>query len=141
IDTEIQFAEDLSPQVIAAKLLELGQSCNAVGVVSAVHPLVTQAVNSLEQRNVSVFALISQLSATGSVNYVGLDNWKVGRTSAWLFQHFCQSPTKIGILVGNHRYRCQEMNEAGFRPYFREFAPGSQLLESVSTFDTASMCA
>src|SRR5256885_8220578 len=44
IDTEIQFAEDLSPQVIAAKLLELGQSCNAVGLVSAVHPSVTQAV-------------------------------------------------------------------------------------------------
>jgi LacI family transcriptional regulator len=136
IDAEVLFAEDLSPQFIAGKLLELGQSCNAVGVVSAVHPLVTQAVNSLEQSNVPVFALISQLSATGSVSYVGLDNWKVGRTSAWAFHHFCKSPGKIGILVGNHRYRCQEMNESGFRSYFREFAPDFRLLEPISTFET-----
>lgn len=136
IDMEIQFAEDLSPQFIAGKLLELGQYCNAVGVVSAVHPLVTQAIHSLDQSGVSVFALISQLSATGSVNYVGLDNWKVGRTSAWAFHHICKTPGKIGILVGNHRYRCQEMNESGFRSYFREFASDFQLLEPVSTFET-----
>jgi LacI family transcriptional regulator len=103
IDAEVLFAEDLSPQFIAGKLLELGQSCNAVGVVSAVHPLVTQAV---------------------------------GRTSAWAFHHFCKSPGKIGILVGNHRYRCQEMNESGFRSYFREFAPDFRLLEPISTFET-----
>jgi LacI family transcriptional regulator len=139
IDAEIHFAEDLSPQFIAGKLLELGQHCNAVGVVSAVHPLVSQAVSALGERNVSVFALISQLSATGSVNYVGLDNWKVGRTSAWAFHHMCKSPGKIGILVGNHRYRCQEMNESGFRSYFREFAADFQLLEPISTFETSAV--
>ena len=136
IDVELLFAEDLSPHFIAGKLHELGQYCNAVGVVSAVHPLVSQAVSALQERNVSVFALISQLSATGSVNYVGLDNWKVGRTSAWAFHHMCKAPGKIGILVGNHRYRCQEMNESGFRSYFREFAPDFQLLEPLSTFET-----
>jgi hypothetical protein len=35
------------------------------------------------------------------------------------------------ILVGNHRYRCQEMNESGFRSYFREHAPGFTLLEPL----------
>lgn len=139
IETEIIFAQDLSPQFIAAKLLELGETCHAVGVVSAVHPLVTQAVAALEHRNVPVFALISQLSATGSVNYIGLDNWKVGRTSAWAFHNICKAPGKIGILVGNHRYRCQEMNESGFRSYFREYAPEFQLLEPISTFETSAV--
>ena len=45
---------------------------------------------------------------------------------------------KIGILVGNHRYRCQEMNKSGFRSYFREHAPAFTLLEPLSTFETSS---
>lgn len=139
IETEIVFAENLSPQFISEKLLELGTTCNAVAVVSAVHALITQAADALDAKNVPVFALISQLSATGSVNYVGLDNWKVGRTSAWAFHNICRAPGKIGILVGNHRYRCQEMNESGFRSYFREYAPGFQLLEPISTFETAAV--
>lgn len=139
IEVEVVFAQDLSPQFIGGKVLELGETCQAVGVVSAVHPVVTQAVTTLEEKDVAVFALISQLSATGNVNYVGLDNWKVGRTSAWAFHNICKQPGKIGILVGNHRYRCQEMNESGFRSYFREYAPQFQLLEPISTFETSAV--
>jgi LacI family transcriptional regulator len=139
VEVDVVFAEDLSPQFISNRLTELGNSCNAVAVVSAVHPLVTQAIDALNAKDIPVFALISQLSATGNVNYVGLDNWKVGRTSAWAFHNICRSPGKIGILVGNHRYRCQEMNESGFRSYFREYAPNFQLLEPISTFETAAV--
>jgi LacI family transcriptional regulator len=136
VGTEIIYAEDLAPQNIAAKLLELGDSCDAVGVVTAVHPLVTDAVNTLRDKNVPVFALISQLSQADGTNYVGLDNWKLGRASAWAFHHICKAPGKIGVLVGNYRYRCQEMNEIGFRSYFREMAPDFTILEPRSTFET-----
>jgi LacI family transcriptional regulator len=139
VEVAVSFAEDLSPQAFSAKLIELGESCDAVGVVAAVHPLVSQAVDTLQQRGVPVFALISQLSATGSVNYVGPDNWKAGRTAAWAISNMCKQPGKIGILVGNHRYRCQEMNESGFRSYFREFAPEFTLLEPLSTFETSAV--
>lgn len=136
IETEIFYAEDLAPQAIAGKMVELGERCSAVGVVSAVHPLVTNAVNTLQAKNVPVFALISQLSQADGVNYVGLDNWKLGRASAWAFHHICKSPGKIGVLVGNYRYRCQEMNEIGFRSYFREMAPEFTILEPLATFET-----
>ncbi len=139
IELAISFADDLSPQAFSAKLLEVGKSCHAVGVVAAVHPLVSQAVDTLRHNGVPVFALISQLSATGSVSYVGADNWKVGRTAAWAISNMCRSPGKVGILVGNHRYRCQEMNESGFRSYFREFAPEFTLLEPMSTFETSAV--
>lgn len=139
IETVIVFAEDLSPQNVAAKLLDLGKSCQAVAVVAAVHPLVMQAVEQLRERGVPVFGIVSQLSATGSVNYVGLDNWKEGRTAAWAIANLCKQPGKVGILVGNHRFRCQEMNEVGFRSYFREFAPDFTLLEPLSTFETSAV--
>ncbi|MDE2446901.1 MAG: LacI family DNA-binding transcriptional regulator [Alphaproteobacteria bacterium] len=139
IEVSIIYAEDLSPESLANHLITLGENCDAIGVVAPVHPLITQAVEALAQRNIPVFALITQLSATGSVNYVGFDNWKVGRTAAWVFHKFTKGVGKIGILVGNHRFRCQEMNEAGFRSYFREYAPDTQVLEAISTFETASV--
>jgi LacI family transcriptional regulator len=139
IEVRNEFAAELAPQNIAAMLLDLGRSCDAVGVVAPAHPLVTQAVADLEQRGIPVFALISQLSATGQERYVGLDNWKVGRTAAWAMSHLCKEPGKLGILVGSHRYRCQEMNESGFRAYFREHAPAFTLLEPLSTFESSTV--
>jgi len=139
IDVRIVFAADLSPRNIASTLVELGEACDAVGVVAAVHPLVTEAVDTLRRRGVPVFALISQLSASGEVPYVGLDGWKVGRTAAWFIANICQSPGELGILIGSHRYRCQETNETGFRSFFREHAPDFTLLEPLSTFETTAV--
>jgi LacI family transcriptional regulator len=96
-------------------------------------------VEVLQARAVPVFALISRLAATRQVHYVGLDNWKVGRTAGWALAHICKGPGKLGILVGNHRYRCQEMNETGFGSYFREHAPDPTLLEPLSTFEATAV--
>jgi LacI family transcriptional regulator len=139
IDLRVEFMEELTPQNIASRMMALAETCDAIGVVAAVHPLVTQAIDALQQRGVPVFALISQLAATGEVHYVGLDNWKVGRTAAWAIEHICKTPGKLGILVGNYRYRCQEMNESGFRSYFREYAPQFTLLEPLSTFESSTV--
>jgi len=139
IALEIVFQDELAPQKIAERMLELGERSDSIAVVAAVHPLVTQALETLRRKGVAVFGLISQLSATGNMHYVGLDNWKVGRTAAWAIHRFSSAPGKLGIFVGNHRYRCQDMNESGFRSYFREYAPGFTLLEPVSTFESGAV--
>lgn len=139
IEIQIEFIEDLSPQNIAAKMLALAETSDAIGVVAAVHPIVTQAIETLETRGMPVFALISQLASTGRVHYVGLDGWKVGRTAAWVFDHVCRDQGKLGILVGNPRYRCQEMNESGFRSYFREHGTDFTLLEPLLTFESSAV--
>ena len=139
IDLRIEFLEDLSPQNTADRAQALALDCQAICIVSAVHPTVTEAVAHIQAQGVHVFALVAQLSATGQVPYIGLDNWKVGRTAAWTFDHVCKAPGKIGILMGNPRYRNQEMNEAGFRSYFREHAAGFTLLEPISTFEASAV--
>jgi LacI family transcriptional regulator len=139
VELRIEFLEDLTPQNVATRALALAQDCQAVCVTTAVHPLVTEALEQIQARGIPVFALISQISVTGQMSYIGLDNWKVGRTSAWTFAHVCKAPGKIGILMGNPRYRNQEMNEAGFRSYFREHAPGFTLLEPLNTFESAAV--
>lgn len=139
IELRIEFLEDLSPQNTAARALALGAECDAICLTSAVHPVVTAAVESLQTRGLPVFALIAQLSAAGLVHYVGLDNWKVGRTAAWSIEGLCKRPGKVGILMGNPRYRNQEMNESGFRSYFREYGADFTLLEPISTFESSAV--
>jgi LacI family transcriptional regulator len=139
VDLRIEFLDDLSPQNVAARALDLADSCHAICATAAVHPVVTEALEQIQARGIPVFALISQISITGQMSYIGLDNWKVGRTSAWAFANICKTPGKIGILMGNPRFRNQEMNEAGFRSYFRELAPEFTLLEPLSTHESAAV--
>ncbi|MEZ5930997.1 MAG: LacI family DNA-binding transcriptional regulator [Alphaproteobacteria bacterium] len=139
VRVRLSFIEDLSPDHVAARIAKLGAASDGLAVVAAEHPLVTEAIDDLLARGVPVFSLISPLSARGKIGFVGLDNWKVGRTAAWAFDRMCRMPGKIGILVGNHRYRCQELNESGFRSYFREFGAGFALLEPLSTFESAAI--
>ncbi len=139
IDLRIEFLEDLSPQNVASRALHLAADCDAICVTSAVHLVVTEALEQIQARGIPVFALISQISVSGQISYIGLDNWKVGRTSAWAFANICKAPGKIGILMGNPRFRNQEMNETGFRSFFREFAPEFTLLEPLSTHESAAV--
>ena len=139
VELQIEFLEDLSPQNVADRALALATDCNAICVTSAVHPVVTDALERIQSQGIPVFAFVSQISVTGQMSYIGLDNWKVGRTSAWAFANICKTPGKIGILMGNPRYRNQEMNETGFRSYFREHAPDFTLLEPISTFESSAV--
>ncbi len=139
IEMRIEFLEDLSPQATADAALALAENCQAVAITSAVHPQITHAVEEIAARGIHVFAFITQLSAAGQMHYIGLDNWKVGRTSAWTIANHCKKPGKIGIITGSHRYRNQEMKEIGFRSYFRENEPDFTLLEPLSTYESSAV--
>lgn len=132
----IELIDDLSPESVATRMLALGADCDALGVLAAEHPIVTEAIERLATSGVPVIALITALSARTNVGYVGLDSWKVGRTAAWALHHMCAPDKKIGMFVGTHRYRCHDLYESGFRSYFREHANSFTLLEPVSTFES-----
>jgi LacI family transcriptional regulator len=131
----VEFLDELAPAYIADQLLKLGKDADALAVVAADHPRVTEAIGQLQARRVPVFALISDLSAPARAGYVGLDNWKVGRTAGWAVAHLARQVGHVGIVVGSHRYRCQEACETGFRSYFREHAPGFRLLEPRNSLE------
>jgi LacI family transcriptional regulator len=132
---EVAHMDDLAPEAVAARMLEMGEQVAALAVVAAEHPRVIEAVERLAERRVRTVALISNLVAPSGVTYVGLDHRKVGRTAGWAFGHLCHAPGRIGILVGSPRYRNQELNESGFRSYLREHAPDFTVLEPLSTFE------
>ncbi|WP_068108218.1 LacI family DNA-binding transcriptional regulator [Tropicimonas marinistellae] len=139
IDLTLEFLEDLSPEKVAAHIVSLGERNEAIAIVAPQHPLVADAIDTVLDRGVSVVSLIGPLSAHGNISFVGLDNWKVGRTAAWAFDKMVRDPGKIGILVGSHRLRNQEMNESGFRSYFREHNADFTLLEPLATYESAAV--
>ncbi len=129
------YMDDLAPSAVSQALLGLGETAGAIGVVTADHPYVSRAVDQLRARGVPVFTLISDVTAQGRAGFVGQDNWRVGRASAWAVSRLSKSPGKVGIVVGSHRYLCQESFEMGFRSYFREHAPDFELLEPMPSFE------
>jgi LacI family transcriptional regulator len=137
IELTVEFLQDLTPEKVAPHIISLGERCEALAIVAPQHPLVADAIDTVLDRGVPVVSLIGPLSAKGNISFVGLDNWKVGRTAAWAIDRMVRVPGKIGILVGSHRLRNQEMNESGFRSYFREHNTGFTLLEPLPTYESA----
>jgi LacI family transcriptional regulator len=133
----IEFVSELSPTTIAERLRHLGEEADAVAVVSVDHPYVSQAIDALRARGVPTFAMLSDLTAEARAGFIGRDNRKEGRTAAWMIANTVKRPGKVGIIVGSHRYLCQETAEISFRAYFREHASSFHVLEPLTNLDDA----
>ncbi|BCH22138.1 LacI family DNA-binding transcriptional regulator [Mesorhizobium sp. L-8-3] len=146
---DIVHLDTQTPTEIAARLRETASRCRAVGIVAIDHPAVTAAVAEAREKGVPVFSLLSDFAPGIRENYIGLNNRKVGRTAAWLIARTtgqpgtpgrpgtttrpgtASRPGKVAVFIGSHRFHGQEMREIGFRSYFREYAPGLELVETV----------
>jgi LacI family transcriptional regulator len=42
---------------------------------------------------------------------------------------------RLAVFIGNHRYQCQDINDASFRSYIREHAPHLQIDDSRPTHE------
>lgn len=135
----VEFIDELSPSMIAQRMTEVGMKANALAVVSVDHPHVSLAIERLRERGVPTFAIISDLTASARIGYIGHDNRKEGRTAAWIIARTARRPGKVGIIVGSHRILCQETAEISFRSYFREHAPDFQLLEPLINLEDARL--
>jgi LacI family transcriptional regulator len=127
----VDYCPDLSAAVIAERLLRLGEMAHAVAVVSVDHPRVSDTIAALRARGVQTFAILTELGAEAAAPYVGRDNRKEGRTAAWLIVKAARRPGKVGIIVGSHRFPCQETAEISLRAYLRENAPEFAPLEPL----------
>lgn len=138
VDPVIDFVDLLTPENIAGRLKALGEACDAVAVIAADHPVIAQAIRELHDKRKPVTAYITDQSARERAAYVGADNWKVGRTAAWLIGHMTAGSGRIAVFIGNHRYQCQDVADASFRSYMREHAPHLSIEDSRPTHEEPS---
>ena len=135
IEPIVEFIDELMPENIAERLSALGARCDAMSVIAADHPIVGQAIRSLREAGTPVVTYISDQSVPERAGYVGTDNWKLGRTAAWLIAQTTHGPGRIAVFIGDHRYQCQDVADASFRSYIREHAPRLTVKESRPTHE------
>nr|WP_237359275.1 substrate-binding domain-containing protein [Rhizobium phaseoli] len=127
--------DDLAPDKAAEAIYALSREADVIGMITSDHPQVNHAVDGLAAENIPVVTMISDISTASRAGYVGNDCIKKGRTAAWFIAGLNNDGGKVAVFVGSHRYLAQELNEMGFRSYFRESAPGFQMLETVATLE------
>ncbi len=119
---ESHMVEGLEPEVLADRLLEVGSDSDGIAFVALDHPIVREAVDTLSKQGVGVVSLVSDLSRSERLAYVGLDNRAAGRTAALLMGRFLSDKKSgsIALFPGRHSYRGHEEREAGFKSMMRE---------------------
>lgn len=117
----------------AQSLRALATRVDVIGVVALDHPLIRHAIQAVSRQGVRVYALFSDFSSCGQAGYIGVDNQKAGRTAAWMAQHLLRRPGSVGVLLGDHRFTCQESCEISFRSGMREYGATQRVLEPLNT--------
>jgi LacI family transcriptional regulator len=135
VEPLVDFVDHLTPENIAARLLALGRECDAVALIAADHPIIGQTIRELRELGKPVVSYITDQSAPERAAYVGTDNWKLGRTAAYLIAQTTHGPGRVAVFIGNHRYQCQDVADASFRSYIREHAPRLVIEESRPTHE------
>ena len=131
------FAKTQSPGEQAEHLSDLSRNADAVSATAVVnHPVVTKTVGDMQSRGIPTFALLSDFAQAVRHTYIGLNNLKIGRTAAWILAKTARRVGKVAIFVGGHRWHGHELREAGFRSYFREYAPHYEILETPVSLET-----
>lgn len=121
---------------VVASLHKLAEQVDAIGLVALDHPLIRHAIEHISRQGVRVYALFSNFSPCGHAGYFGLDNQKAGRTAGWVASHLLHQPGSVGVLVGDHRFTCQESCEISFRSYLREQDSARRVLEPLKTHES-----
>ncbi|WP_064684292.1 LacI family DNA-binding transcriptional regulator [Rhizobium bangladeshense] len=131
----VRFMDDLAPDKAAEAIYSLSREADVIGMITSDHPQVNHAVDGLAAEGIPVVTMISDISTAARAGFVGNDCVKKGRTAAWFIAGLNANGGKASVFVGSHRYLAQELNEMGFRSYFRESAPGFQMLETIATLE------
>ena len=135
----IEFSASQSPADFAALMLGMRGRADAVAASAVTHPEVTDAVTALKEQGIPTFALLNDFAPGIRQNYLGLNNLKVGRIAASMIGMAAHRPGKVAVFVGGYRWHGHELREAGFRSWFREYAPQFQLLDTLVNLETRQL--
>lgn len=93
-------------------------------------PEVAAAAERLRAAGVPVVTLVTDVPASGRLDYVGIDNRAAGATAAYLIgQWLGDRPGHVLTTLSSGFFRGEEEREMGFRAAMRALHPGRALVE------------
>ncbi len=135
----IEFAPSQSPNSVSGILLRMADKVDVVAATAVNHHLVNDAVRVLNTRGVPTFSIFSDFAQGVRVNYIGMNNLKIGRGAGWLLAKTAKRPGKIALFVGGHRWHGHDLREAGYRSFFREHLPRFDVLDTLVNLETREL--
>jgi LacI family transcriptional regulator len=135
----LEFSASQSPSDFASLILGMRGRVDAVAASAVTHPEVTDAVTTLRDQGLPVFALLNDFAPGIRRNYLGLNNLKVGRIAASVIGMAAHKPGKVAVFVGGYRWHGHELRETGFRSWFREYEPQFQILDTLVNLETRQL--
>jgi len=130
--------EGFNPSALAESIRDIGPSSNGLGVVALDNPIVREAVNDIVDQGIPVVTLVSDLSNSRRLGYVGLDNRAAGRTAGYLMGRFAASNKGQVVLIAGSiglSYRDHQEREFGFRDALNEQFPNLVVIDRVDNKD------
>lgn len=105
----------------------------------ASRPLIVAAKNTQKicaeliaarRRGKRVISMVSDLNQDARDAFVGIDNRMAGQTAAFIIGNLLRGRTvRVGVVLGNHSFRCHEDREIGFRSHLRAGFPHLSLAD------------
>lgn len=135
----IEFSPSQSPTDVVAAIEAMRGRVDAIAATAVNQTRITEEVLALKDAGVPMFALLSDFAQGERLNYIGMNNLKVGRIAAWMLGTAARKTGKIAVFVGGHRWHGHELRETGLRSYFREAKPQFQVLDTLVNLETRQL--
>jgi LacI family transcriptional regulator len=128
LSVRIHRVKGFDPNTLADSIERISRQSNGIAIVAIESPQVREAVNRAVHQGIPVVTLVSDLSGSRRVGYVGLDNRAGGRTAGYLMGRFLKASTgTVLMLAGSPRLRDHEEREMGFRRVLSERFEGLEI--------------
>jgi LacI family transcriptional regulator len=113
--------KSFDPDALADNIERISRQTDGIAIVAIESPQVREAVNRAVQKGIPVVTLVSDLSGSRRMGYVGLDNRAGGRTAGYLMGRFLTGHVgTVLMLAGSPLLRDHEEREMGFRRVLSE---------------------
>ena len=128
--------QGFDPAAIAAQIRSAAEASDGLAVVAIDHPLVREAINAAMAGGVPVVTLVSDISSSRRLGYVGVDNLAAGRLAGYLMGRFLGARKgSVALIAGSLTYRGHAERELGFRRVLREDFPQLKIIDAREAQD------
>jgi LacI family transcriptional regulator len=126
----IRQVDRMNAAALAEALHDIGRTgSSGVAFQALDHPLVTEAVEALRVKGVPTATVVSGISSSLNLRYVGLDNRGAGRTAAFLLGSFLVGAGRVAVVWSGSLSRAHEERESGFRAFLRDEFPEIEVVD------------
>ena len=135
----LEFSSSQAPSEMAGRLRRMAGRCDVLAATAVNHPEVSAAVADLRAQGMTVYSLLSEFAPGQAAGYLGLDNFKHGRTAGWMFDISTPGAGCVAIVVGGLRWHGHDLRDQGFRGYLRDHAPRLAVLDTIVNLETRQL--